>query len=944
MASNSSLQKTVYPNPTANHDTQPQYDNNNQFNSSLVAPQPQHPPVSGGRFTEEWDASRRGSSILINPSHQGANMERSNSVHSFNAGDDHQLPGRHNTLKKKNSLRRNGSLKRSGSRRSTRAGSVRSLALQSNSDRDEGNNAFHVPVPTTGNPTEILANRFQGWRKVLKDLIAYFREIQSHYEYRSKGLLKLANVSNNITMPAGFMTSGGIDDALQVLRVYNKDAILEANKAQEIEEDVILALTGLRTDLQQKIKEIRNLSGDFKNSVEKEVDGTRKAVRSLGDVLGKTEVDESSTTGKQDPYLLRLAVDRQIERQLDEENYLHQAYLNLENSGRELESIVVGEIQKAYNAYAGILKRDADNAYNVIGELREGPIAMPKDQEWMQFVTHSDKFVDPSIPLRTPDMIHYPGQEHESAQEIRAGLLERKSKYLKSYTAGWYVLSATHLHEFKSADKAQAPIMSLYLPEQKVGSHSSEGGSSNKFILKGRQTGGMHRGHTWVFRAESHDTMMAWYEDIKALTEKTPEERSQFVRSHSRSLSRSSRRSVSSDGEGLVDEEDEEPFTADTESFTNPGPRQHDTTPRRSQAGGRFPSDIQVNAQRGLQASRSPSSVSSGFQDHNTKPEAPVVAGGMSVPAGGYTERDQQDQEFNQGYGNSGQTPLDEVPSNAAIASQKAHYDGVNPYTSEPVQQTPIQQQYSHDYGHDAQQQQQQQTFQQQPYDQQQGYHELPTQQQSFQQQPFQQRTEQVDHTRNNNYIVPVVIPQTRDQPNDMVDGQSQRDVNSVQQQQQPESFQGQNVSFGQPDGGYEDSLAGGNSGAVPPQHMTFDDQRFDGNLSPENNQILADQIPNLKHESTLDSANGDGKPSNYNLTTVQGEAFPKLDGSAQGSQSINQRPDSVFTDGDSMLLKTDDEEESFRPQRPSVNNRTESVQTISNLHIPGGFPKGTPL
>jgi hypothetical protein len=70
-----------------------------------------------------------------------------------------------------------------------------------------------------------------------------------------------------------------------------------------------------------------------------------------------------------------------------------------------------------------------------------------------------------------------------------------------------YVLSPTHLHEFKSADKTGAPIMSLYLPEQKLGSHSNEGSSSNKFMLKGRQTGSMHRGHSWVFRAESYDTM-----------------------------------------------------------------------------------------------------------------------------------------------------------------------------------------------------------------------------------------------------------------------------------------------------------------------------------------------------------------------------------------------------------------------------------------------------
>jgi len=48
-----------------------------------------------------------------------------------------------------------------------RAGSVRSLSLgdreKYNTDGVEDmNSAFAVPVPTTGNPTEVLANRFQG--------------------------------------------------------------------------------------------------------------------------------------------------------------------------------------------------------------------------------------------------------------------------------------------------------------------------------------------------------------------------------------------------------------------------------------------------------------------------------------------------------------------------------------------------------------------------------------------------------------------------------------------------------------------------------------------------------------------------------------------------------------------------------------------------------------
>ena len=99
----------------------------------------------------------------------------------------------------------------------------------------------------------------------------------------------------------------------------------------------------------------------------------------------------------------------------------------------------MGEIQKSYNAYAGILKREADAAYTAIDELRIGPISMPKDQEWHNFVHKDSQFVDPDIPVRSAEFVHYPGKDHYACQEIRAGLLERKSKYLKSYTAGWQV-------------------------------------------------------------------------------------------------------------------------------------------------------------------------------------------------------------------------------------------------------------------------------------------------------------------------------------------------------------------------------------------------------------------------------------------------------------------------------------------------------------------------
>lgn len=162
------------------------------------------------------------------------------------------------------------------------------------------------------------------WRKVLKDLITFYREMQTQYDHKAKSLLKVSNAISTPTAPSPFMASGVVDEALQIMRNYHKLAIAEATKSRDIENDVILALVGLRSDLSQKIKEIKSLSGDFKNSVEKEMESTRRVVHALQDGLGQSDIDPHQGVGKQDPYLLKLAVDRQVEKQIDEENYLHQ--------------------------------------------------------------------------------------------------------------------------------------------------------------------------------------------------------------------------------------------------------------------------------------------------------------------------------------------------------------------------------------------------------------------------------------------------------------------------------------------------------------------------------------------------------------------------------------------------------------------------------------------
>lgn len=180
-------------------------------------------------------------------------------------------------------------------------------------------------------------------------------------------------------------------------------------------------------------------------------------------------------------------------------------------------------------------------------------------------------------------------------------------------------------------------------------------------MLKGRQTGGMHRGHAWVFRAESYDTMMAWYADMKVLSEKSGKERDAFVRrSHARSLSGGSMKAHSlagsSDGGLEEDEADAQPYSSeqsvrgasvavvtggrgtdrqdgeDARDYKGPygyGDERLDAAgwrpPQRPSPGGRFPSDLNVH--RGLQA---PLSASSG--ESSLERDRDMIAAAGAIP------------------------------------------------------------------------------------------------------------------------------------------------------------------------------------------------------------------------------------------------------------------------------------------------------------------------
>lgn len=393
-------------------------------------------------------------------------------------------------------------------------------------------------------PTDVLVDRFYKWRKILKGLISYLREVayaqeqfgRINFQLKSsvkfpfltdleEGTNKLIDPlsykgptkkqqpvtlaqkkqqetmlpmaaasesnlslaeneyqavrtadSDDTSASSGFMKfgSGSVQDMQVILKKYHLSLASQQFKiSKEITTTIIPKMEDLRKDLQLKIKEIKDLHGDFKTNINEHVAITgqllNKYIASVKFVTNNFTNDASShiklhkksnqLKPKHDPYLLKLQLDLQLKRQLLEENYLQEAYINLQTSGMELEKIVYSKIQYALQKYCLLIDSEARLMIkNLCRELQQGMLSRPPALEWDHFVSHHPtcllnwKSNDPVPPARKLSDVIYPQMKSTLAKCIRAGYLSKKSKYLKNYNKGYFVLTSNYLHEFKSSN------------------------------------------------------------------------------------------------------------------------------------------------------------------------------------------------------------------------------------------------------------------------------------------------------------------------------------------------------------------------------------------------------------------------------------------------------------------------------------------------------------
>ena len=233
-------------------------------------------------------------------------------------------------------------------------------------------------------------------------------------------------------------------------------------------------------------------------------------------------------------YVSNIAVIRQLQKQVHEENALQKSIIIMQQNSAHFEEGIVRAIQSAWQTYNEWQSHMFGSVQDTWHHLGVNMASLPPDREWISFAARSDHLLDPETPLRNPETIVYPSKDDPSVIAVHTGHLERKKRFTRTYREAYYVLTpAGFLHEFSSSDPAENgginPVFSLFLPACTLGPPSPATSKSHKFHIEGRKDGmgttksgsfklPMSRSqHAWSFRARSRNDMMEWWNDIRML-------------------------------------------------------------------------------------------------------------------------------------------------------------------------------------------------------------------------------------------------------------------------------------------------------------------------------------------------------------------------------------------------------------------------------------------
>ncbi|KAI8873782.1 hypothetical protein GQ42DRAFT_117421, partial [Ramicandelaber brevisporus] len=344
----------------------------------------------------------------------------------------------------------------------------------------------------TEDPTDVVVGRLNGWKHLVKDYTAFYKEIMNIENETSKRYIKTLSAlplpmrDSELFLPPG---SNGVQDVMQaVKKIHETVANYHTSVAQGIEARTLPELDRIYKEIKQTIRDTGGRLADASKRVRVQRDESAKLIARLGRSVEQQR--SSPLQVSHDPYLVNQEVLKQIKKQIDEENRFWQTVVTEQQVFSSFEHHLSEKLH--YVLVSGLQLRMHDHRIlaDHYGSAEENLISLDKEAEWKDFKERHKKLVaDENAQKTTLENVRYPLFDDPSVVALKSGRVHREKGMLgiKKYKPNHVTLTAAgFLHFYSTADSVaqhEAPDASVFLPDAELGPTKMPGTPSHSFII-----------------------------------------------------------------------------------------------------------------------------------------------------------------------------------------------------------------------------------------------------------------------------------------------------------------------------------------------------------------------------------------------------------------------------------------------------------------------------
>ncbi|KAK9766749.1 hypothetical protein K7432_003938 [Basidiobolus ranarum] len=388
----------------------------------------------------------------------------------------------------------------------------------------------------TSNPSELLPSdifeqRLYAWKSTIKQLIFYFQTIAETEQQSARGYSK-AFSSMQVPLKEGHhllpVGSNGVQDVAAAVNSTTQQLVeYHTEFARCITDQTVGNLTRLKTEIKSRLLSTKKDLINHETNLGRERQNSAKLISEY-DQACYTADGHSSPNGKpgpMDPWLVYNNLQKQLSKQIFEENSFHKTMLSTQKSLEIFEASIIETLKNTLESYYKWRSANITKILEQINMANEVIAVLSPAHEWNAFFEkNKPPLIDPDSPETSIEAISYPNKDHPLTVPLKYGVMERQGGVFKSVKRDHcFLTSSGFLHGYPNSDPtAGSPEFSIYLPSSVMRGYSE---SNIAFEIAEKGSGGLfHRAeHTYVFRFLKREDLNEWWGAIREFTKTTEE-------------------------------------------------------------------------------------------------------------------------------------------------------------------------------------------------------------------------------------------------------------------------------------------------------------------------------------------------------------------------------------------------------------------------------------